>query len=171
MNHHHMSNKGAMVSVSFLFVAIFICLLHADSSQAKCSFFAPKFTIKIYNGMGPGIAVNVRCKSKDDDLGVHNVPFNETYSFRVRPNYLSGATLFYCSASWNGRTEYFDAFNHQKDNEVCGLKLGCTCPWKLTPGGPCLWNEKSHQHDRCRPWKPKSKATITDQTTSDHTIL
>uniref|UniRef100_A0A7N0TNA6 S-protein homolog n=1 Tax=Kalanchoe fedtschenkoi TaxID=63787 RepID=A0A7N0TNA6_KALFE len=51
---------------------------------------------------------SIRCKSKDDDLGGHKLTFDQVYYFSFR---LTFFTLFYCSANWNGRIEYFDAFD------------------------------------------------------------
>ncbi|KAL9680357.1 hypothetical protein QQ045_018235 [Rhodiola kirilowii] len=135
-----------------LIVVVF--LLDVNISQAKCAFILSKLTAEIFNGIGPGIEIDVHCKSKDDDLGVHHLLPDQAYYFCFKPNFIM-STLFYCSAKWNGRVEYFDAFRFQRDSDRC-RDNGCSCSWKLTPSGPCFWNKKTRSHDKCVPWKPKA---------------
>uniref|UniRef100_A0A7N0TPA1 S-protein homolog n=1 Tax=Kalanchoe fedtschenkoi TaxID=63787 RepID=A0A7N0TPA1_KALFE len=137
-------------------VTVVVILLCANSNQAKCKGFVfPRYTIEILNGIGPEICV--RCKSKDDDLGRHYVAFEQAYYFSFRVSFL---TLFYCSASWNGRTEYFDAYNVRSEDSIFCRENGCCCSWKLTPDGPCLFIKASGKHDRCHPWKPKDENIV-----------
>uniref|UniRef100_A0A7N0TNZ1 S-protein homolog n=1 Tax=Kalanchoe fedtschenkoi TaxID=63787 RepID=A0A7N0TNZ1_KALFE len=146
-----MNSKGVALGAFTAIISVVVLLLGADSSQA-CKGSYPRYTVEIFNNMGTGM--NVRCKSKDDDLGIHYVAPAQSYYFSFKPN-IWFTTLFYCSVNWNGRTEYFDAFNIDRGDLVFCLKQGCLCTWRLTPDGPCFYT-----YDRCLPWKPKLLASM-----------
>uniref|UniRef100_A0A7N0TPE9 S-protein homolog n=1 Tax=Kalanchoe fedtschenkoi TaxID=63787 RepID=A0A7N0TPE9_KALFE len=151
-----MNTKGVIVGVYTVFVFVVVVLVSMNFSQAECQGFFPKYIAEIINGIGPGI--NVHCKSKDDDLGRHYIAPGQAYSFSFRPN-IFGVTLFYCSADWNGRTEYFNAFDGE---DVFCQTNNCWCSWKLTPDKYCFVNNHSgdHEFDFCRPWKPKYEDNV-----------
>ncbi|PIA28339.1 hypothetical protein AQUCO_07100006v1 [Aquilegia coerulea] len=53
--------------------------------------------VYIENRLGPNNTLTVHCKSKDNDLGEHNVDFNQSYDwgFNETPR-----TLFWCHIWW-----------------------------------------------------------------------
>uniref|UniRef100_A0A7N0TNI3 S-protein homolog n=1 Tax=Kalanchoe fedtschenkoi TaxID=63787 RepID=A0A7N0TNI3_KALFE len=146
-----MNTKGVTIGF-YTAVLIAVAQLVASSGRAKChGGIFPKYMVEIINGIGPEIEVH--CKSKDDDLGVHHMAYGQGYYFGFRAS-IWGTTLFYCSARWNGRTEYFDAFDEKKDM-IPSMDNGCLCSWLLKPDGPRFQKPKTTGHDDCRGWKPK----------------
>lgn len=52
----------------------------------------------------------LRCRSKDNDLGYHNLPVNQLYTWSFLENFW-GTTLFWCNFWWNGKYVGFHAFD------------------------------------------------------------
>uniref|UniRef100_A0A7N0TBD2 S-protein homolog n=1 Tax=Kalanchoe fedtschenkoi TaxID=63787 RepID=A0A7N0TBD2_KALFE len=108
-------------------------------------------TVYIKHSMGQGVMVDVHCKSKQNDLGNHRLADGQWYRFKFRPN-IWFTTFFWCDVSWNGRRQVFDAYNGKDSYWNC-VALGCDCPWKLTPDGPCFFNPKTQMCDICQGWR------------------
>ncbi|KAL9668698.1 hypothetical protein QQ045_006236 [Rhodiola kirilowii] len=108
-------------------------------------------TVYIKHSMGKGIIVDVHCKSKDDDLGVRHLPEGQYFRFGFGPHVVKN-TLFWCDVSWNGRKQVFNAYKDPESYWDCH-GVGCECPWNLTPNGPCFFNVKTQQFDKCGPWR------------------
>ncbi|KAL1188787.1 putative S-protein [Cardamine amara subsp. amara] len=102
------------------------------------------------NSLG-GPVLTVHCKSKDDDLGPHAVPFNQNYHFGFKPNILK-TTLFFCSFRWDKQFKWFDIFDAQRDEDIC-----VNCNWVIKPDGPCRLGKKQ----KCFPWN-KAGPTFSD---------
>uniref|UniRef100_A0A7N0TAP2 S-protein homolog n=1 Tax=Kalanchoe fedtschenkoi TaxID=63787 RepID=A0A7N0TAP2_KALFE len=111
----------------------------------------PKMTVYIKHSMGQGVMVDVHCKSKDNDLGNHRLADGRWYRFSFRPNAWF-TTLFWCDVSWNGRRQVFNAYGGKGSYWNC-VSLGCDCPWKLTPDGPCFFDRKTQKCDICQGWR------------------
>uniref|UniRef100_A0A7N0TMZ3 S-protein homolog n=1 Tax=Kalanchoe fedtschenkoi TaxID=63787 RepID=A0A7N0TMZ3_KALFE len=152
-----MNTKSVTIGIYTVIAVVVIILISANFSQAGCHGLYPKYTVEIINGIGPEI--NVHCKSKDDDLGIHYIAPGQAYYFSFRPNFF-GFTLFYCSANWNGRTEYFDAFT-SADDEAC-QNNDCLCSWTLSPDKYCFIGKYTGtpKYNICRPWKPKYEDNV-----------
>jgi hypothetical protein len=85
--------------------------------------------------------INVHCKSKNNDLGFHTLPFMGNYSFKFTPN-IFGTTLYFCSFTWPGhpRRHYLDIYDYKHDNCF-------NCIWNINMNGGCLNDHK------CGTWK------------------
>ncbi|OVA13123.1 Plant self-incompatibility S1 [Macleaya cordata] len=64
--------------------------------------FNPKTHVYVTNSLPKDTNMVIHCKSKDDDLGEHSIPYNQTYTWSFHLNY-SRSTLFWC------RIGYWDA--------------------------------------------------------------
>ncbi|KAK0607831.1 hypothetical protein LWI29_021231 [Acer saccharum] len=104
-----------------------------------------KTTVIITNDMGNGTLLTVHCKSKDNDLGTHDIAEFASYSFSFRPN-LFLTTLFFCSFAWQNEFKHFDVYVDKRDNRRCYPK----CEWFIRPQGPCY--KKSDGQEVCFPW-------------------
>uniref|UniRef100_A0A7N0TN45 S-protein homolog n=1 Tax=Kalanchoe fedtschenkoi TaxID=63787 RepID=A0A7N0TN45_KALFE len=156
-----MNTKGVTIGVYIVLAVVVIILVITNFSQAGCHGLYPKLTVEIVNDIGSGI--NVPCKSKNDDLGIHYIAPGQAYSFNFRPH-IFGVTLFYCSTNWNGRTEYFDAFDGRHGDEDVCKNNDCVCFWKLSPDKYCFVDKYSSKpYDFCKPWKPKLKIALSMQ--------
>ena len=105
-----------------------------------------KRTINIVNSVyvGRSVDITVHCKSGDDDLGQHILPYDGTYTFRFRPK---ESSLFYCSFAWQNQFKRYDIYKDGRDRELCRV-----CKWVITKEGPCVWNYGKQDLD-CKQWK------------------
>ncbi|PON66088.1 Self-incompatibility protein [Trema orientale] len=84
-----------------------------------------KTTVQIYNNLGDGLNLSIHCKSKDDDLGFHEVKNNEFYEWSFHVNFAM-TTLFFCTLSWRDSTGTFDMFKTNRDINRCVT----LCTWR-----------------------------------------
>ncbi|KAK0597242.1 hypothetical protein LWI29_023272 [Acer saccharum] len=73
----------------------------------EAGIFPAKRTINILNSVYVGrskVDITVHCKSGDDDLGQHVLPYGGTYTFQFRP---TRSSLFYCSFAWQNQFKRF----------------------------------------------------------------
>ena len=100
----------------------------------EAGLFPAKRTINITNDVyvQSELDLTVHCKSCDDDLGEHVLPFNGWYSFSFRP---WRNTLFYCSFAWKNQIERYDIYVDKRDHDQCRY-----CRWFIRYYGPCYWN-------------------------------
>ncbi|CAA0840010.1 Plant self-incompatibility protein S1 family [Striga hermonthica] len=57
----------------------------------------------------------ISCKSRDDDLGEHELRPGQSFSWHFRTN-LFKRTLFYCSFWWGPKLKQMDVFNGEWDS-------------------------------------------------------
>jgi hypothetical protein len=93
--------------------------------------------------------ITVHCKSKDNDLGFHTVPYSGSYGFLFTENVI-GTTLFFCSFTWpeDPRRHYLDIYDAKHDSCL-------ECIWNIISDGGCL---NSH---KCGPWKSIDANSLT----------
>ena len=116
--------------------------------QAICEagILPAKRTINIVNSVyvgRSGVDITVHCKSGDDDLGQHVLPYDGTYTFQFRPN---RSSLFYCSFAWQNQFKRYDIYKDDRDHKLCRV-----CKWVITEEGPCFWNYGKQDND-CKKW-------------------
>ncbi|ESQ36457.1 hypothetical protein EUTSA_v10009662mg, partial [Eutrema salsugineum] len=104
--------------------------------------FWPYTIVKMTNCLD-GPSFTVHCKSKDDDLGVHNVSFKTDYHFKFKTN-IWKSTLFFCSFKWKNQFKWFDIFDAVRDQDLC-----YQCNWTIKADGACRLGKKG----ACFPWK------------------
>ncbi|EEF44294.1 conserved hypothetical protein [Ricinus communis] len=112
-------------------LALFLLLI---PTCCNAWFFPKKRTVKVTNGIGPGLDLTVHCKSKDDDLGTKVLPYNGYFSFRFHPNFMD-TTLYFCSMSWHGQSHKFDIYTEDRDKNKCPHDY---CGWLVRPSGPSM---------------------------------
>ncbi|KAJ7979704.1 Plant self-incompatibility protein S1 family [Quillaja saponaria] len=130
-----------------ILLMIILCISSSDAFQPKTAMVdavLPKITVEIVNKM-PNMILVVHCKSKTDDLGEHQIPFQNDYTFQFRPNVLP-TTLYFCSMAWPGSTlHYFDVYVEKRDT--------CTyCSWHVLRDGACLFDPNTQKYEGCIPW-------------------
>ncbi|KAK3419661.1 hypothetical protein EUGRSUZ_G00339 [Eucalyptus grandis] len=128
---------------------IFICSLFVTGCVGKSVW--RKTYVEMKSNMTDGITVRVHCKSKQDDLGFHDITTMRSWSFSFIPSFL-GNTLFFCSFSWPGQFRYFDIYDQNRDEMQCS-----TCIYKISPNGPCLLDKMTGDFSKCSPWNPPSR--------------
>ncbi|OVA13271.1 Plant self-incompatibility S1 [Macleaya cordata] len=79
-------------------VVIGITLLCGCSSVSSL-FFGPKTRVWVNNNLYPGTDMFLHCKSKDDDLGVHQIAYDTGYSWSFHDDFFD-RTKFVCDIWW-----------------------------------------------------------------------
>lgn len=106
-----------------------------------------KTTVRITNTESAKLTVH--CKSKEDDLGAHELAKGAFYEFKFMPDVILLKTQFFCGFQWTGQPlRHFDVYIEERDVEVCTF-----CPWLAKLNGPCLQLDYS----KCYPWNPSPK--------------
>lgn len=98
--------------------------------------------VKVVNNMTSGGTLFLHCKSKDDDLGQHNLRVGKYFTWRFRIN-ISSSTLFWCyMRNKHGRHVSLDVFN-AKDDDLLYYKCweGRVCIWSVRDGGIYVRND------------------------------
>lgn len=124
--------KHKMYTNSSMMIIFFVVVLAFMVGMSRCK--AEKTTnVTITNMLDGKMDLKIHCKSKDDDLGVHVLPYTQPYSFTFKINFW-GTTLFYCSFVWKNELHWFDIFDATRD-KFCSEGL---CSWNIVETGPCF---------------------------------
>ncbi|KAF9602528.1 hypothetical protein IFM89_029827 [Coptis chinensis] len=105
------------------FARVFKCLL-VLVALCECSSVYGKVHVRLRNEIRPGVGLNFRVQSRDDDLGYHTLSYGEEYEFKFIANFWD-TTLFFCSANWWDSTAKvriqgsFDIYKNSKDRHIC----------------------------------------------------
>ncbi|XP_042491178.1 S-protein homolog 5-like [Macadamia integrifolia] len=78
--------------------------------------------VRIINELGEGYVLTIHCKSKDDDLGVHDLSYQKYFEWGFHDN-LWGTTLYFCRIQWRNADVYFDIYDEKRD------RFGCCEHW------------------------------------------
>ncbi|KAF4355339.1 hypothetical protein F8388_026609 [Cannabis sativa] len=123
--HHHLCQK----TIPLFVVVIFFSLLSHKSSLCEGD---KQITVKTTNGI-VDTDLTLHCKSKDDDLGVQLLHYNDSFQFSFTPN-IWETTLFYCSFQWKDEFHWFDIFKMKK-RKILHLN-----EWLVNSNGPCQFD-------------------------------
>ncbi|KAE9587756.1 putative plant self-incompatibility S1 [Lupinus albus] len=103
-----------------------LSLISIASFVAVSEGYLGKYThIYIKNGLDKGTPLTVHCKSKDDDLGVHVLKYDEEYKFQFEPSFNQNI-LFFCGFTWDSNLHRFDIYDQNKDVTIC--RPDCVTP-------------------------------------------
>ncbi|CAI9275455.1 unnamed protein product [Lactuca saligna] len=115
--------------------SLFICLILAFSipSITNACFFTPEWKIYIINGTPDNIIMHVR--SKDDDLGKHNVPSNGYYDWSFCDRF-DGTTTFDAEFWWGQTYDCLEVFSKlaRRKCDRFGFRVQY-CYWLLRSDG------------------------------------
>lgn len=90
-----------------------------------------KVEASVKNSLGSGNNMTLHCQSKDDDLGLKTVPYDDEFSWEFGVNVV-GTTLFYCVLGWESVGSYqFDAYSFGRDYVRCQTQ----CRWLVSVDG------------------------------------
>lgn len=108
------------VLIIFMFLAIYVfSTLHACVIE-------PEYRVQIQN-LIPDSNILVHCKSKNDDLGDHQLSYNDDFHWKFCEATFHN-TLYFCHFSWDSQEQVFDVFNETM-YDLCNLKNGHINPW------------------------------------------
>ena len=112
----------------------------------KSSMVSSKKSVRIINGLGLYQTLTAQCKSKDDNLGVHEIINGQDFKWTFKSN-IWGTTKYYCYMSWGGKSLAFDAYDYGRDKNYCG-----DCIWLFQIKGVFSWNYDKLIWDFRFPW-------------------
>ncbi|KAL0432890.1 UNVERIFIED_CONTAM: S-protein5 [Sesamum latifolium] len=127
-----------------LTIALLITML--ITSDANGRLLIPKETVVVKNDIS-GENITIHCYSKDDDLGIHTLPYaaNFTWYFHVS---IGGTTKFYCDLMTRHGSGNYGVFDWKLE-ERCDVY----CLWLIQANGLCLVQTACHDQLYCQPWK------------------
>ena len=119
------------ITLTFLLIGVFV------SETTEAYFYNGPTTVTIRNNISDPnpTKMTLHCKSKDDDLGFHDLNFGGIYDFTFGTQFFwyFAKTLFYCSFTWpaDSRRHYLDVFDQSRDQ--CH-----NCSWTINKTGGFL---------------------------------
>ena len=122
-----------LVTVLFVFVIIAADMMIVPVQGQHIIFWVN--TVRVQNDLGGNTQLVVHCRSKDDDLGTHNLSSGQSFEWSFRDNFW-GTTLFWCNFDWNNMHKSFDIYNYQYD--VCNSR----CFRSIRPDGAYFYGGK-----------------------------
>ncbi|CAI0559509.1 unnamed protein product [Linum tenue] len=138
--------RRAILIVNVISMVIFTVVNDVAKAERTNGFFPIKKTVTITNALQSRAQVKLHCKSKDDDLGIRMLRYDDSFHFGFRPN-IFFTTLFYCSFEWpgSGRVHWYDVYDDMAMNCI-------NCKYLVKPFGLCKYNLQTHDYDKCEPW-------------------
>lgn len=106
---------------------------------SNACFWTPKFHVDITNEI-PNSNILLRCQSKDDDIGYHNLTYKGNISWKFCEHFYL-TTLYFCHSWWQSKQQVFDVMNFTMFN-ACneGKPRSNRCQWSLKPEG-IYWHD------------------------------
>lgn len=139
VNGKYKMKKNIVLLVSLAVILSHVPTLLAASTQSWwkdgiLDKVSPMQLIQIRNGLDPGETVSVRCLSKDDDLGTHQLRFRQSFAWKFRSSYWG--TQFFCTIKWRHYYKDFIVYssnsllrkgNGKNKSSDCSI----TCVWSV----------------------------------------
>ncbi|KAK9944902.1 hypothetical protein M0R45_010444 [Rubus argutus] len=97
--------------------------------------------------------LHAHCKSKDDDLGLRDIPVNDEFSWRFRSN-LGDTTLYFCNMWWSKGRLLFNVYDAKDDTILtkCGDGRKGECMWRMNEDGIYLYDMEHHEYRSMHKW-------------------
>ncbi|CAL0315363.1 unnamed protein product [Lupinus luteus] len=105
-------------------LALVIAFWEASPVVTGISIGMSEVSVSVTNSLQGNLNLTIHCKSKDDDLGIHVLPFNGRYQWQFKPN-IFGTTLFSCDLSMRDGSIGYDLYSYEKDRLRCPTE----CIW------------------------------------------
>ncbi|XP_010273172.2 PREDICTED: pumilio homolog 15-like [Nelumbo nucifera] len=94
------------------------------------------YHVYVYNMLGENENLWVHCSSKDDDLGIHLVPYQSDFHWKFNVN-IFRTTLFSCDLAKKTVSGHFVIFNAKRDDGNC---KDDQCIWHVKKDGIYFYN-------------------------------
>lgn len=111
-----------------IFLTMKLCYLFLVLSSVTCIYIAPsnssnclsmRWFVRIHDGI-QNSTISVHVRSKDDDLGFHNITYEDEYGFRFCENAFQN-TVFGGDFSYGNKFVHFDVFNRKIADLIGGI--------------------------------------------------
>ncbi|KAF4355367.1 hypothetical protein F8388_026637 [Cannabis sativa] len=126
---------------------VIACLLFLtfETTKVRGWYFQPKTHVSMTNSLPNKSDLTVHCKSKDNDLGTHVIPFNKSYEIIQLS---STVTLDGLQIT---PTIFFDIYDSIRDNRKCNK---CKhYDWNIGSLRPCMKDNDTKEFTICYDWK------------------
>ncbi|KAM3357030.1 hypothetical protein P3S68_023745 [Capsicum galapagoense] len=125
-------------------IMIFIVLLLSFSHRIEAGLRKKSYLVSIINNLkNSSVKLKIRCQSKENDLGYHNLSYNQSFDFQFE-EHLFHKTLFFCHFWWPPKQNVFDVFNNANRCIKHGPVHTHTCIWLANVDGFYLNGVKMH---------------------------
>lgn len=147
--------------VFFVFAAM-VALSHPCSgnstNQTGNSWAWPmeKWNVHVANQMGDVRTLVTHCKSKDDDLGIHDVSPGSDFNWSFKVN-IAGTTLFWCYVHNDHQHANFQVFWVENEEKTSWLHYRCrwkSCIWVAKDDGIYIRNSPESRDEIQHQWEP-----------------
>ncbi|XP_074321474.1 S-protein homolog 2-like [Silene latifolia] len=129
-------------------MSLIILLMMALFAKFSEGLFG-KVDVQVASGLLDGMLLEIHCKSKNDDLGIHVLKPVQTYEFSVT-NGVFSSTLYFCGFTFNGKLHWFDIYDQKRDTHGDTDCKGA-CLWQIRVSGPCSFFD-GKDDPVCYPW-------------------
>ncbi|XP_062147852.1 S-protein homolog 1-like [Alnus glutinosa] len=140
-----------------LMVFLLVLALAVRPSSQELRDINTKWTVDVVNGLSGENRLFLHCKSKDDDLGMHDLPVGAKSSWSFKEN-LFGRTLYWCYLRKDKAHAAFDVFWEEKNEEYYLLRRTCDrsniCIWIAKDDGIYLKSIRDNLDVFMHRWKP-----------------
>ncbi|CAI0396317.1 unnamed protein product [Linum tenue] len=143
--------RRTILIINVIFLVVIATTGDVAKAEHEDGIFPLKKTVTITNTLESKAQLKLHCRSKDDDLGVRHLGYNQSSRFKFRTD-IFFRTLFYCSFEWRagvpggGKVHWDEVYNDWEMNCIA-------CKYIVKPFGLCKFNSQTHQYDKCGFWK------------------
>lgn len=121
-------------------LAILLALLALVMQGEPCfAFCFSRWMVRVFNDMKNREKLFIHCKSRDNDLGLHNLNVGRQLTWKFREN-LWSSTLFWCYIRNQNRHVSLEVFNAYDPNLYYKCK-GLECIWSIREDGIYVRNK------------------------------
>ncbi|KAL4561157.1 hypothetical protein LXL04_033319 [Taraxacum kok-saghyz] len=107
-----MEKRKHLSNFFFIFFPMFLCIIIEVVAAGGC-FWSNGYFINVVNDIyhSPN-KVMVHCKSKDNDIGVKTIGFNQSVEWKFCEKIWTPSTLFFCHFYMGNVEQVFDVYNN-----------------------------------------------------------
>ncbi|KAK9265420.1 hypothetical protein L1049_003544 [Liquidambar formosana] len=141
---------GWFNSSSHRLVLLFMAVLSLCQISLVSAILFERVHVYLLNRVEPGKTLSLHCKSKNDDLGMQQIVFNQTYEWSFHNNFF-GTTLYWCFMYWEKSQYVFGSFNiyeGSRDQSRCRK----SCWWMIEEDGLFSLNGDSFIWEHMYDW-------------------
>ena len=149
--------NSSMLNFFVISSFVFILTMHGTpclaSVDSKAMRPLSEWTVGIVNELGQNQVLFVHCKSKDDDLGDHNITSGQTYKWQFKEN-MTSTTLFWCTLRTpTNQHASFEVFWREKSEWLASHCNFQSCLWYARDNGIYLLNIPQSTFDLIHNWE------------------
>ncbi|GLT62135.1 hypothetical protein SLA2020_347940 [Shorea laevis] len=137
------------------FLLVLALAMISPSSQVIKGSPLQEWHVRIVNKMSRGHRLFIHCKSKDDDLGKHDIRVGAEFSWGFKTNYW-GTTLFWCYMRKDIYKAHasFNVFWSSYDDWLSYRCDSSDCIWTAKNDGIYLRNVPQKRDELVHKWQP-----------------